>query len=65
MPISGSWSVAWLLQGRRVVADMPSEFEARQFAQICGLLTTVSDVHVLPPIGPLDTAAAPRQCAAL
>lgn len=52
------WAVAWITQGARQIADMPSEFEARQFAQICILFTDISDVHVLPPIGPLDMPGA-------
>lgn len=53
------WAVAWITQGARQIAGMPSEFEARQSAQICILLTDVSDVHVLPPIGPLDMPSTP------
>lgn len=55
---TGAWAVTWQLQGQREIADMPSWFEARAFAQICHLLVDCSDVHVLPPIGPLDSAVA-------
>lgn len=51
------WAVTWRTQGRREIAGMPDEFSARQFAQICVLLTDVDDVHLLPPIGPLDIPA--------
>lgn len=61
------WAVSWRQAGEtgrslRTIADMPDELAARQFAQICALLTTVSDVHVLPPVSavfapPLDRGA--------
>lgn len=55
MPLDDTgWCVTWRLQGTREIAPMPDEFAARQFGQICALLTDVDDVHVLPPIGPID-----------
>lgn len=55
------WSVTWRVQGVRQVAELPSELEARMFAQICILLVDCTDVHVLPPTGPLDLS--PEQVA--
>lgn len=52
------WQVAWLFLGVRHCANLPSEFVAREFAQVCALLSDVSDVHVLPPIGSLDLSPA-------
>lgn len=54
MAADEDWAVTWRIQGRREIAAMPDEFSARQFGQICALLTDVDDVHVLPPIGPID-----------
>lgn len=61
----GDWAVTWRTQGKREIADMPSEFEARQFAQICVMLTDVTDVYLLPPVGRLDIAPPPDHSAAL
>lgn len=58
------WAVTWVLQGVRQEAELPSEFEARVFAQICILLTDCTDVHLLPPIGPLTSSGSPAQIAA-
>lgn len=59
------WAVSWRQTGEtgkqlRTIADMPDEFSARQFAQICALLTTVSDVHVLPPVAGVFTPPVDR-----
>lgn len=54
--MTDGWAVAWKLQGVQHTAELPSEFEARTFAQICCLITDCSDVHLLPPIGPLTPA---------
>lgn len=64
LPVTDSWAVTWVLQGVRHTAELPSEFEARAFAQICILLTDCTDVHLLPPIGPLTSPGSPAQIAA-
>lgn len=55
MPLDDTgWCATWRLQGKREIAPMPDEFAARQFGQLCIMLTDVDDVHGLPPIGPID-----------